>query len=141
MKICWVLLKSSKTPMGFAQTGDDFVFFCSDLVSFAQIQWFDFFCSDLMSLTQIWRQFDYFFLRSSKFCTNPTKIRRKIQIVAQKEPPKASSFDSAINQSNPIWPDLLVFAIGGEFSHWKPDVIGSVAGWAQTQPRPTRGHP
>ena len=61
MKICWVLLKSDETPMGFAQISwvlhksDDFIFFAQiswvwhkfddnliifflDLVSFAQIQ-------------------------------------------------------------------------------------------------------
>ena len=60
------------------------------------------------------------------------------------ESPAASSSASTnptADQTTPIRPDPLVFTVGGEFTRWKPDVIGSVPGWAQTRPGPTRGHP
>ena len=113
-QISWVLHKF----------GDDLIFFSLDLVSLAQIQWwFDFFCSNLVSFAQ---------------------IRRKIQIAVQKEPPTASSSSSTdltADQSNPIRPNVFIFLVGGGFSRWKPKVIKSVAGWAQTRPGSTHGHP
>ena len=38
--------------------------------------------------------------------------------------------DPTADQSGPIRIDLWVFTVGGESSRQKPDVIGSVAGWA-----------
>ena len=55
------------------------------MMGFAQIRRrFGFFCSNLMSFAQIRRRFDFFLLRSSEFCTNPTKIKWKIQIMAKR---------------------------------------------------------
>ena len=56
-KLRWYLLKS----------GDDLVYFCSNLVIFAKIMW----------------RFDVFLLKSSNFCTNPAKIQWKIQIAVK----------------------------------------------------------
>ena len=53
----------------------------------------------------------------------------------------SASTDPIADQTTPIRPNLLVFAIGGEFSRRKPDVIESVPSWAQTRPGPTHGHP
>ena len=61
----------------------------------------------------------------------------------QKESPAASSSaltNPTADQTTPIQPNPLVFAVGGGFSHQKPDVIESVAGWAQTLLGPTHGH-
>ena len=61
----------------------------------------------------------------------------------QKESPAASSSASTnptMDQTTPIQPNPLVFAVGGGFSRQKPDVIESVVGWAQTLLGPTRGH-
>ena len=49
--------------------------------------------------------------------------------------------DPTADQTTPIRPDLLVFAVSGGFSRRKYDVVGSVLGWAQTRPGSTRGHP
>ena len=117
-KLRWYLLKS----------GDDLVYFCLDLVIFAKIRW----------------RFEFFLLRSSDFCTNSAKIRWKIQIAVKMESPASSSSastDLTADQATPIRPDPLVFTVGGGFTRRKPDVIGSVPGWAQTRPGPTRGHP
>ena len=125
VQIYWVFADSSEF---FEDFGDDLVYFCLDLVSFAKNRW----------------RFDVFLLRSSDFCTNPAKIRWKIEIAIKMESPAASfstSTDSTADQTTPIWPDPLVFAVGGGFSRRKPNVIGSVSGWAQTRPGPTRGHP
>ena len=117
-KLWWYLLKS----------GDNLVYFCLDLVIFAKIKW----------------RFDVFLLRSSDFCTNPAKIRWKIQIAVKMESPASSSSastDPTADQATPIRPDPLVFTVDSGFTRRKPDVIGSVPGWAQTWPGPTRGHP
>ena len=52
----------------------------------------------------------------------------------------SASTNPTANQTTPIQPDPLVFAIGSVFSRRKPDVIESVSGWAQTRPGPTHGH-
>ena len=117
-KLRWYLLKF----------GDDLVYFCLDLVIFAKIRW----------------RFDVFLLRSSDFCTNSAKIWWKIQITVKMESPASSSSASTnltVDQATPIRPDPLVFTVGGGFTRRKPNVIGSVLGWAQTRPGPTRGHP
>ena len=62
----------------------------------------------------------------------------------QKESPAASLSaltNPTADQTTLIQPNPLVFAVGGGFSRRKPDVIESVAGWAQTLLEPTRGHP
>ena len=125
VQIYWVFADSSEF---FEDSDDDLVYFCLDLVSFAKIRW----------------QFDVFLLRSSDFCTNPAKIRWKIQIAVKMESLAASSqasTDLTADQTTPIRLNLLVFAVGGGFSRRKPDVIELVSGWAQTRPEPTRGHP
>ena len=53
----------------------------------------------------------------------------------------SASTDLTTDQTNLIHPDPLVFAIDSGFSRRKLDVIRSIVGWAQTRPRPTRGHP
>ena len=40
-----------------------------------------------------------------------------------------TSTDLTANQTTPIRPDPLVFTVGGRFTRWKPNVIGSVSGW------------
>ena len=101
------------------KSGHDLVYFCSDLVSFAKIRW----------------QIDFFLLRSGDFCTNPAKIQWKIQS------PSKWNLRRHPRRLRPIRPDPLVFTVGGGLSCRKSDVIGSVPGWAQTRPGPTRGHP
>ena len=78
------------------------------------------------SFTQIqWRS-------GKKYRSPPNKILRQHFV----------DFDRLDRQSfQSIQPKLLVFAIDGRLSRRKPDVIGSVAGWAHTRPRPTHGHP
>ena len=53
----------------------------------------------------------------------------------------SASTNPTADQTTPIRPNLLVFAVGGEFSHRKLDVIESVPSWAQTQPGLTHEHP
>ena len=49
----------------------------------------------------------------------------------------SASTNPTADQTTPIRPDPLVFAVGGGFSRRKPDVIESVSGWAQTRPGPS----
>ena len=52
----------------------------------------------------------------------------------------STSTNLTTGQLSLIQLDLLVFAIGSGFSCRKPDVIGLILGWAQTQPGLTHGH-
>ena len=121
---------------GFLQIPENFLKISATIwCIFAQILWvFQKSGDDLM----------FFFLRSSDFCTNLAKIRWKIQIAIKMESSAASSstlIDSIADQTTPIRPNSLVFAVGGRFSRRKLDVISSVPSWAQTWPGPTHGHP
>ena len=93
MKIWWVLLKSNETLRVLLKSDDDLVFFCLNLVSFAQIRWrFDtFFCSDLVSFAPI-RQWS-----SEKYRLLPKGTSDSIFV----------GFDRSNRQSNisdPTWP-------------------------------------
>ena len=52
-----------------------------------------------------------------------------------------TSTDPTVVQRSPIRLDPRLPAVGSESFNFSPDVSGSVSGWAQTQPRPTCGHP
>ena len=74
-----------------------------------------FFCLDLVIFAQIWRRF------GEKYSHRQMESRAASS---------SASTDPTADQTTPIRPDPLVVAVSGGFSRRKPNVIGSVPGWA-----------